>query len=113
MIEKIILDHIKSTCAIPAFCEEPATKPREYALLRVYDYGRENQIDGVTVDVVCISDSMANASALNERVKNAMLLITANGNVSACRVGGGGQNIDRTKKIYRYNTVFNIFYMEE
>lgn len=113
MIEKIILEHLKSNIDVPIYLEEPKNKPTEYVLIRMIDSTRTNHIDACTFYVESKSTTLYKASSLNEKVKESMLNdLLAVDSISSCKLGGGGQNIDTQTKTYRYETIFNIVYAE-
>lgn len=112
MIEKIILDHLGDVLDVPVYMEEPTKKPNEYVVLRIWDTEKVNHINSASFFIVSVSTSLLKASKLNLSVQKAIESLD-NPSVSACRLSGGGQDIDGQTKTYRYTSVFNTFYTED
>lgn len=113
MIEETVIKYLNNQLDIPAYMEEPETKPDEYVVLQAIDNGRINLISAVTFNIRCYSTSLYKAAVRCQEVKNAMYDIVALDNVSSSKCGGGGEAIDSTTKRYAYDCIFNLYYMEE
>lgn len=113
MIESQVISYLNSTLEVPAYMEEPKTKPKEYIVAQVIDNGRTNYIDAVTFNIVAYAGSLARAAELIGEVKQAMYGIVSLSNISASKLGGGGQEINTATKQYAYYCVFNLFYTED
>lgn len=116
MIEKIVISYLTNALGIPVYAEKPTNKPNEYVVIRLIDSGCLNHIYASTFYIEAFSTSMQKASELNMKVRDAMLGDADNygiiqiDNISACKFGGGGQNIDTATKTYAYESIFNLFY---
>lgn len=113
MIEETVIKYLNNQLDIPAYMEEPKTKPDEYVVLQAIDNGRINLISAVTFNIRCYSTSLYKAAVRCQEVKTAMYDIVALDNVSSSKCGGGGEAIDSTTKRYAYDCIFNLYYMEE
>lgn len=113
MIETQVIQYLETKLNVPVYAEDPTEDVDEYIVIEMIDGGRIEHIDAVTFNIESISTSMLKAADLNERVRSTMFGIIEIPNISASRCGGGGQNIDRSKKAYRFECVFNLFYTEE
>lgn len=113
MIEKTVVAYLNSILSVPAYMEEPATKPDEYVVIKAIDGGRINHIDAITLNIRSYSTTNLGAAELNGLVKNAMYDIVALDNVSSSKCGGGGQAIETSTKRYSYDCIFNLYYMED
>lgn len=111
-----IISYLSTELHIPTYAEKPSNKVDEYIVVRTIDDGRINHINASTFYIEAYSTTNAKASELIKKVKNAMLgTDTSYGfnqfdEVSSCKLGGGGQNIDQKNKSYCYEAIFNIFY---
>lgn len=57
--------------------------------------------------------ALADAAELNETVKKVMSRFAAETNISACRLNSDYEFTDTSKKRYRYQAVYEIYYMED
>lgn len=111
MIEVDIIRYLSNALGISVTSEKPTRKPTEYVVIEKIDGGRINYIDAITISIMSYSDTLLNAAKLDEKVQEAMFNIIELENVSSCKLGGGGQSIDRQTKEYAYESIFNIVYM--
>ena len=72
MIEKIVKDYLKKTLGIPVLMEKPKEQINEYVLVIKTGSSKTNFINSATIALQSYAESMSKASALNERVKQAM-----------------------------------------
>lgn len=112
MIERKVIEYLIKKTGIPTYAEKPNKNPDEYIVIKNIDNGRTDCIDAVTISIMSYAQTLDNALALNQKVKNAMYDIVALENISKCKLGGGGQRIDTQSKTYAYESIFNIYYME-
>lgn len=111
MIEKIVRTYLHTELDIPVYIgEKPLNKPDEYVIIETIDYGRTDFIDAVTLDIFSYSTSMQKAAELNQAVMRTMSNIIEVPTISAAKLAGGGQNIDRQTKEYAYECIFNVYY---
>lgn len=112
IIERVIIEYLNKKLNIPTYAEKPTRKPEKYIVIQNMGSGRTDYVDAVTISILSYAPTLDEALALNTDVKNAMYDIVALDNVSSCKLGGGGQEIDPQTKTYAYESIFNIYYME-
>lgn len=108
MIEKIVLDYLNEVLDTPAYMEETSDMPKSYILIDKTGSGRANQINRATIAVQSYSTSRYDAAALNETVKEAMEQIVELDEVAKCNLNSDYDFTDKTRKIYRYQAVFDL-----
>lgn len=108
MIEKIVLNYLKSKLAVPVEMEEPATKPESYVVIQKTGSSRVNYIFSATIAVQSYGKSLYKAAELNEAVKDAMLNIIEVNEVASCRLNSDYNFTDSQTKRYRYQAVFEL-----
>lgn len=114
MIETTVRSYLSSKLNVPIFVGmKPVEKPKEYIVIEVVDSGRINMIDAITFSFMSYSDSLENASKLNNKVKEAMYNAIEVESISSSKLGGGSQNLDTQTKEYAYECIFNLFYTED
>lgn len=112
MIEKVLLDYLTTELyPIPVHMEEPASKPSKYVLIEKTGSGRQNGIDRATFAVQSYAGSLYEAAELNEDAKLAMFGSIDLPDVSAAELNSDYNFTDTTTKRYRYQAVFDIYYL--
>lgn len=110
MIEKIVLDYLNNTLRVSAFMEKPANPPEKYVLLEKTGGSSENYIKSATIAIQSYAGSLFDAATLNEEVKAAMDNIVILNDVMGCDLNSDYNFTDTTKKQYRYQAVYELFY---
>lgn len=110
MIEKIVLDYLNNTLRVSAFMEKPAKPPEKYVLLEKTGGSSENCIKSATFALQSYADSLFDAAILNEEVKTAMGNIIVLNEVMSSKLNSDYNYTDTTKKQYRYQAVYDLFY---
>lgn len=113
MIETTILTHLQGA-GITAYTEIPeggGTPP--FVVIERTGGGEENHIRKAMVAIQSYGASMYAAAQLNEQVLVAMDGLPALASVASCRLNSDYNFTDTTKKIYRYQAVFDIVYYWE
>ena len=108
MIEKIIMDYLDANLGVPAYMEQPESKPASYVLIEKTGGGKTNQISSATIAIQSYADTFMNAASLNEEVKNAMESITELDEIGGCHLNSDYNFTDTSRKKYRYQAVFDI-----
>lgn len=114
MIEKIIYDYLKDALDVPVYFELPEKKNVPFVVVEKTGSARDNYILEATIAIQSYADTLFNAAALNETVKDAIL----SGLYEQEEIGHVGLNsdynfTDTALKTYRYQAVFNINYYSE
>lgn len=108
MIEKTILDYLNENVDVPAKMEHGTDETGQYVVIEKTGGSRTNFIYNSTITVQSYADSMYNAAALNEKVKNAMFAMPDEGEVVSVTLNSDYNYTDTTTKKYRYQAVFNV-----
>lgn len=111
MIEAIIVKYLKEQLNIKVSTETPSNPPNEYLVVMTTNERKiAPNIEACLCSIMAYSDTMQNASELNERVKDAMEQICSLNDVTACNLNAGGNDTDTQRKKYRYRTTYDITY---
>lgn len=110
MIEKIVEDYLKSVLDIPVHMEKPEEEEMRYILVEKTGSSSENQINSATIAIQSYAESLYEAAMINEKVKEAMIDIIYHEDVSKSSLNSDYNFTDTTKKKYRYQAVFDLFY---
>lgn len=112
MIETLILEQLQDA-GITGYMEIPeggGTPP--FAVIERTGGGEENLLRHATVAIQSYGASLYLAAALNEQVVAAMADIVTHPEISACDLNSDYNFTDTTKKLYRYQAVFDIVYYD-
>lgn len=113
MIETKILSYLQTELnTTDVYLETPKGKDT-CVVFQIVDRSSENLIDAVTVRIYSYGPSKVLAAQLDENVRRAMYDITDLTDISSVKLGGGGDTFDTSLKLYRYQSYFNLTYMEE
>lgn len=110
MVEMTVLNYLKSALSVSVHMEKPKSEPAKYVLIEKTGSSSENNINSATIAVQSYADSLYEAAALNEEVKAAMLDIIYHEDISKSSLNSDYNFTDTTKKKYRYQAVFDLFY---
>lgn len=110
MIETIVSDYLNDQLSVPAFMEMPKEKPKRFVLVEKTGSSSENFINSATIAIKSHAESLYEAAALNEKVKEAMSNIITLNSVSSAKLNSDYNYTDTTKKQYRYQAVYDLFY---
>ncbi len=109
MIEKIVLDYLKSK-GFKAYMEENPDLKSEYVLIEKTGGSEENHIKRATLAIQSFSNSLYKTAVLNEKLKEAMKQIIGLDSISKCTLNADYNFTDTTSKRYRYQAVFDVVY---
>ena len=121
MIEDILKDYLRKKLNVPVELKKPTSESvMEYVLLRKTGSNRENYLNHATIAVQSYSDTLFGAMTLNESVKTALLgdgmshvgIAGELNNISKCSLNSDYEYSDTTRKINRYQAVFDFIYMD-
>ena len=110
IIEKTVIDYLKDSLDIEVFAEFPENPPEEFLLVEKTGSRREEMLDFGTIAVQSYAKSLYLASALNERVKEAMYDMDILPSINSVELNGDANFTDLSMKRYRYQAVFEIVY---
>jgi len=107
MIEKIVLDYLKSK-SINAYMERNNGIKGDFVLIEKTGSGEENHIKNSTLAVQSFSDSLYNTALLNEKIKELMKQIIELDEVSKCSLNSDYNYTIPNTKEYRYQAIFDL-----
>lgn len=107
MIEKIVLDYLKSK-NINAYMERNNGIKGDFVLIEKTGSGEENHIKNSTLAVQSFSDSLYNTALLNEKIKELMKQIIELDEVSKCSLNSDYNYTIPNTKEYRYQAIFDL-----
>ena len=110
MIETLILNHL-TLCGFSASLEIPegGVAP-PLVLIERTGGGEENHIRRATVALQSYGASLYLAASLNEQVKATMEDFAALPEIARCELNNDCNFTDTTKRLYRYQAVYDIMY---
>ena len=114
LIEAIVISHLASELKTDnVFAERPEDPPAQYYVIEKTSAGKKNHVSRATVAVQSISSgSMLEAAQMSKDVEKAMECLISVANVSAVRLNSAYNFTNPETKEYRYQAVFDIYYME-
>ena len=112
MIETIVRDYLKEMLDVPVYLEIPDEAPEQYVTLEKTGSGKSNFILSATLAIRSRADSMYEAAALNEKVKEAMDGIITEDAISRSSLNSDYNFTDIITKKYRYQAVYDLKYHE-
>lgn len=114
MIEEQVLNYLISKLNTNnIYLEIPKTLTDSFVVFQIVDRSRENLIDAVTIRFWSYGESKVTAALLDESVREAMLEIPEEiDDISSSKLGGSADSFDTTLKRNRYQSYYNLTYME-
>lgn len=112
MIELTLYNHLKTALSVPVFMEIPGNKNEldKYIVLSKIDAGLINHIKAATFSVEVYADSLYNAAALSEDVKNALFDAIELDDVTSVSLGSERLANDTQTKEYKYDIIINLYH---
>lgn len=111
MIEIVVLNHLTENLDVPCMMEHKGCDG-SYVVIEKTAGGIINKGKYATFAIQSNADSMYSASVLNELVKDAMFKMAEIDSIGSVKLNSDYNFTDTTTKKYRYQSVFNITYME-
>lgn len=108
MIEIKIRSKLEESLNIPVFLEQPIDKPNKYLLIERKGMGEENHLGGSLFMFQSYAESMYEAAALNEEVKQAVKDLMVDDEIVSISLNADYIFTDVANKRYRYQAVFDI-----
>lgn len=108
MIEKIILDYLKTELSVPVYMERPEKDSGEYVVIEKTSSGRYNHIYQATIACQSFGNTLYRAAEINEEVKVAMDDLISLPEISKSALNSDYNFTDTSKKRYRYQAVYDI-----
>ena len=108
MIEQLVRDYLIGCLDVPVRMEVPENPPERFVLLEKTGSGREDWVYSATIAVQSWAETLFEAAALNEQVKEAMDGIARLPEVCRCQLNRDYNFTDTATKRYRYQAVFDL-----
>ena len=114
MIEKTILDILEySLPDVPIYMERPEEKPQGmYIIIDKTGSDLVNHLNRATIAVQSYAPALYESAQLNEAVKAILLESVSEDSISGVRLQTDYNFTDTSTKQYRYQAVFDFYYME-
>lgn len=113
MIEEIIYQKLNKLALCPVYLEMPEKQEGDFVVFEKTGNSMVNYIDTATLAVQSYSDSLYGAATLNEKIKEAMLGLIKEPEISAVSLNSDYNFTDTNFKKYRYQAVYTVTYQEE
>ncbi len=115
LIEATVISHLAAELqTTEVYAERPASVPDEYYIIEKTSSGETDHIQRATIVVQSISgSSLLRAAEMSKAAEKAMRKLTGQADVSRCKLNSAYNYTDTETKEYRYQAVFDIYYMEE
>ena len=114
LIEATVISHLAFVLGTDdVFAERPVNPPSSYYVIEKTAAGKKNHVSMATVAVQSISsESLLEAAQMSKDAEMAMETITGVTDVSCCRLNSAYNFTDAETKEYRYQALFDIYYVE-
>ena len=114
MIEKTILDYLNGLTGAPAKAvmeiPEGGVTPPMWVIERTGGGTLEGHIGTAMLAIQSYGATLYDAAALNDTLKAAMAEVIELGEIARCELNSDYNYTDTTKKLYRYQAVFDIIH---
>lgn len=94
---------------VPIEVTEP-TDEDKYIVFRIVDRGKQDLINGATVEFYSYGPSKLEAAMLDEELRTAMEEIVELDSIFSSKLGGGNDDYNDVLDKYRYRSYFNLTY---
>ena len=114
LIEATVIGYLMSALQTEdVYAERPTDPPEEFYLVERTSSGETNHIQTATIAVQSYAGSMLRAAEMNRLVRKAMpRIVQTEADVSCCRLNSAYNYTDTETRQYRYQAVFDLYYME-
>lgn len=109
MIEKILYDFLTESLTVPVYLEKRETSGR-FVVIEKTGSANMNRLDSATFAIQSYGDSMYEAAALNEQLKDVMQDALTLDAIASVNLNSDYNFTDTTTKKYRYQAVFDLTY---
>ena len=104
------MDYLDRVLDATAYLEIPQNPPDKFVIVDKTGSSEENHIYSATFALQSYAKTLYEAAALNEEVKKAMDKIIELDMISSSKLNTDYPFTDTTKKQYRYQAVYELFY---
>lgn len=113
MIEKTVLDYLNDELPVSVFAEVPENVSESYCVIELVGAGEENHVFSASIAIQSYAPTLFEAAELNEDVIAAMFAFPEEENIGRCALASSYNFTDTASKRYRYQSVFDIYYVKE
>lgn len=113
MIEEKIKVFLDQHLAVPSFLAHEREMPERYVLFEKTSGRRKNYLSSATFAFQSYAESLYEAARLNEAVKKAVYALGELSFISGVYLNSDYNFTDTALKKYRYQAVFDLYYVEE
>lgn len=113
MIEEKILKYLGAVLDVPCYVERPPDPPVEFITIQRTGMSGSRFSRQAMIAVRSYAATKAKAARLCEDIITAMQDFITVGNVTSCTLNSSYDNTNPTTKEYRYQSVFEVIYMED
>lgn len=110
IIESVIIKFLEDKLKVKTYAEIPKTKPHKFIVVEKIDGGRTNCINASTLSVFSYAETLFDAADMNEQVKDALFDAVEIDDITSSKIGGENRSIDTANKLYRYETIINLYH---
>lgn len=113
IIEKVIFDYLKEKLDVPVYMEMPSNAEIPCVWLEKTASGlEEKHLYNATFAIQSYGETLYKTAQLNEEIVEKMLDIIEIDKISECNLNTAYNYPDTTKKLYRYQAVFDLKYLK-
>ena len=114
LLEAIVVRHLSTKLNSTAvYAERPKTPPEKYWIIEKTAAEEENHVLKATIAVQSISaNSLLEAAQMSHNAEQAMRKLIEVDDISSSKLNSAYNFTDPETKEYRYQAVFDIYYME-
>lgn len=112
MIEKILLDYLSDILPVPCYVSMPEKPSGSFCVLEKTGSGPDDGLDHATIVVQSYGTSVLEAAGLNLQVIAAMKNAATLPEISSCDLNTDYNFPDTTRRLPRYQAVFDLVYYD-
>lgn len=110
MIEKVLYDYLSTALDVPVYTMRPEDAPPTYVTIDKTGGSKSNRVEVATVAIQSYAPTLLEVIELDEEVKGAMEGIVELSSIGGVTLTSDANFPDLTRKVPRYQAVFNITY---
>lgn len=113
MIEVIVLNHLSSQLEVPVYMELPEELPDRFVIIEKVGMRREDLVTNASLAFQSYSlSSLYEAAALDVEVRQAVESLITLPEIGSARIASSYNHTDTRTKRYRYQSTYEIYYVE-
>lgn len=111
MVEEILVKYLNEVLDVEV--SDEVQDGSEFVVLERTGGSESNHISSATVAIQSYAPSLYGAAQLNEKVKKAMSEAVALDPISSAKLNADYNFTDTTKKLYRYQAIYDLVYFND